>query len=388
MASRDRLKSGDDTAELRKRVAAALQKSELADIYKQRQNAISIEGGDAKDLLKAFSKELPFNKDLMRLLSQTFKIEEQESTKKEHPKPEKPKPVKTKEPFNPKRYPSFFNIRTGKGDPLITLPEGEEKTVQFATDVEDNYFDRSEDPGELKVSVLQFRQNEQEGGAAPGPIDEPAKLVDIRKSSPKEGTIKIGFGATEKLRAGDEVEVQATLGGPQDLECRFWLKIVAPHPKPTEVKKEEPKEEPPGLPDYVLTYKDDSAQTPKSTTWDKLAEVPIDMDFEVVMHPLINGEGNLERIFINMDSRVLRNHFSKQSGLSVENKELAEKKYISSVYFHTIFLFSITKNRKYELKQGDRPVDVGDYLKDLFSSYYGEFLLNFGSEQLMASLAD
>ncbi len=106
------------------------------------------------------------------------------------------------------------------------------------------------------------------------------------------------------------------------------------------------------------------------------------------MHPLVNGDGNLEKIFINMDSRVLRNYFSKQSSLSVENKELAEKKYISSVYFHTIFLFSITKNRKYELKQGDRPIDVSDYLKDVFSSYYGEFLLNFGSEQLMASLAD
>ncbi len=387
MASRDRLKSGDDTAELRKRVAAALQKSELADIYKQRQNAISVEGGDAKDLLKAFSKELPFNKDLMRLLSQTFKIEGQESEKKERPKPEKPKPVKTKEPFNPERYPSFFNIKTGKGDKLISLPEAEEKTVQFATDVEDNYFDRSEDPGELKVSVLQFRQNEQGRGTAPGPVDEPDKLIDIRKSSPKEGTIKIGFGATEKLKAGDEVEIQARLGGPQDLECRFWLKVVAPQPKPKEVKKEEPKEEPPGLPDYVLAYKDD-AQTPNSTTWDKLGEANIEMDFEDVMHPLLNGEGNLEKIFINMDSRVLRNHFSKQSGLSVENKELAEKKYISSVYFHTIFLFSITKNRKYELKQGDRPVDVGDYLKDVFSSYYADFLLNFGTEQLMASLAE
>jgi hypothetical protein len=35
MASRDPLKSGDDTAELRRRVATALQRSELADIYKQ-----------------------------------------------------------------------------------------------------------------------------------------------------------------------------------------------------------------------------------------------------------------------------------------------------------------------------------------------------------------
>ena len=387
MASRDRLKSGDDTAELRKRVAAALQKSELADIYKQRQNAISVEGGDAKDLLKAFSKELPFNKDLMRLLSQTFKIEEQPSPKKERPKPEKPKPVKTKEPFHPQRYPSFFNMKTGKGDRMITIPEGEEKTVQFATDVEDNYFDRSEDPGDLKVSILQYRHNDQEGGTAPGPVDDPDKLIDIRKASPNEGTIKVGLGATEQLKVGDEIKISAALGGPKDLECRFWLKVVAPQPKPREVKKDEPKEELPGLPAYVLAYKDDP-KTPNSTTWDKLAEANVGMDFEDVMYPQVNGDGNLEKIFINMDSRVLRNYFSKQSSLSVENKELAEKKYISSVYFHTIFLFSITKNRKYELKQGDRPVDVGDYLKDVFNSYYGEFLLNFGSEQLMASLAD
>jgi hypothetical protein len=323
----------------------------------------------------------------MRLLSQTFKIEDHVSQKKERPKPEKPKAIKTKEPFHPKRYPSFFNMKTGKGDRLITIPEGEEKTVQFATDVEDNYFDRSEDPGDLKVSVLQYQHNEQHGGTAPGPVDDPDKLIDIRKSSPNEGTIKIGFGATESLKVGDEVEIQATLAGPKDLESRFWIKVVAPQPKPKEVKKEEPKEELPGLPGYVLAYKDDP-QTPNSTTWDKLAEASVAMDFEDVMHPLVNGDGNLEKIFINMDSRVLRNYFSKQSSLSVENKELAEKKYISSVYFHTIFLFSITKNRKYELKQGERGVDVGEYLKDVFSSYYGEFLLNFGSEQLMASLAD
>jgi hypothetical protein len=99
MASRDRLKSGDDTAELRKRVAAALQKSELAEIYKRRQNAISVEGGDAKDLLKAFSKDLPFNKDLMPLLSQAFKLDQRDPDKKEHPKPEKPGPSKRRSRF-------------------------------------------------------------------------------------------------------------------------------------------------------------------------------------------------------------------------------------------------------------------------------------------------
>lgn len=388
MASRDRLKSGDDTAELRRRVASALQKSELAEIYKRRQNAISVEGGDAKDLLKAFSKDLPFNKDLMRLLNQTFKIEQHDSTKREREKPEVRKPVKTKEPFEAKRYPSFFRLKSGKGEPFIHIPSGDDKTVRFATDVEDNYFDRSEDPGELKVSVLQFRRNEQGGGNAQGPVTEPDKLLDIRKSSPKDGTIRIGLHTTEELKVGDEVEIQARLGGPEDLEARFWLKVVEPLAKPKETKKEEDKEEPPGLPDYVLVYKETRADNPGVMTWERLGESSVVMDYEVVMHPMLNGEGNLERIFINMDSRPLRNHFSKQTGLSVESKELAEKKYISSVYFHTIFLFSITKSRKYELKQSDKDVDVGEYLKDVFSSYYADFLLNFGSEQLMASLAD
>jgi len=40
------------------------------------------------------------------------------------------------------------------------------------------------------------------------------------------------------------------------------------------------------------------------------------------------------------------------------------------------------------LKQDGRDRDVGEYLKDLFSSYYADFLLSFGSEQLMASLAE
>ena len=211
MASRDRLKAGDSTNELRQRVATALIKGELSEIYKQRKNAISVEGGDAKDLLKAFSKNLPFNKDLMKLLSQTFKIEKQDEQKKDKAKPEQPKQKKDKVPFNPKRFPSFFNLRTGKDNKFLIIPEHDEKTAQFATDVENNYFDRADDPGELKIAILQFRQNGGGGGDRPGPVDDPSTLIDVRKASPKDGTIRVSFGATEKLKAGDEIEVEAAL---------------------------------------------------------------------------------------------------------------------------------------------------------------------------------
>ncbi len=389
MASRDRLKGGDETTALRKKLAQLLMKGRLSDIYKERKNAISVEGGDTKDLLRAFSKSLPFNKDLMKLLNQTFKIEQYDENKKKKEKSEKPKPKKEKAPFDPKRYPSMFNLKSGNKEKLFTIPERDEKTIQFSTDVEDNYFDRSEDPGDLKVSILQHNRNETSGGTKPGAVKTPDSLLDISKSSPKEGTIRIGLAATSELRVGDEVELLATLGGPEDFECRFWVKIVEPQQKKYDVKKIEKEEEPPmGLPEYILVYKEAHDEQSNVATWDKLETAGCDMGWDVVMYPFVDGEEQLEKIYINMDSQVLRNYIRSQGTISVDQKELAEKKYISSVYFHAIFLFSITKNQKYELKQGEKEVDLSDYLRDVFSSHYSEFLLSFGTDQLMASLAD
>ena len=45
MASRDRLKSGEETNVLRKRVASILLKSELVDLYNERKNADELSKG-------------------------------------------------------------------------------------------------------------------------------------------------------------------------------------------------------------------------------------------------------------------------------------------------------------------------------------------------------
>lgn len=116
------------------------------------------------------------------------------------------------------------------------------------------------------------------------------------------------------------------------------------------------------------------------------------MNFETIMYPLVvNGE-SLERIYINMDGRILKNFKSKYKNISEDQIEVADKKYISSVYFHTLFLYTITKNRKYKLVQEkngkDEDVELNDYLKDLFDSYYSEFILNFGTNELMQGLGD
>jgi hypothetical protein len=213
-------------------------------------------------------------------------------------------------------------------------------------------------------------------------------LLDIRKSSPKEGTVRIGLGATEALRAGDEIEVEAVLGGPQDYECRFWVKVVGPAAKTKEVEKPEKDEEPPmGLPDYVLVYEEKPEDQPHAKSWADIGAAGIDINWEIVMHPMAE-ENQLKTVYINMDSGVLRTYKTKLGNLGPEQAEIADKRYVSSVYFHTIFLYSITKSRKYEIKKEGQEPDLEEYLRDIFSSSYSDFLLNFGMDQLIQSLSD
>ena len=112
MASRDRLKEGEETRELRKFLAAQLGKAggRLADIEKRRKDAIAVDGTDAQDLLRSVTKNLSFNPELLKLLGSTFQLDE----KKAPPGPAAPKPAAPKpapQPFLPKRGQRFRMLR-------------------------------------------------------------------------------------------------------------------------------------------------------------------------------------------------------------------------------------------------------------------------------------
>jgi len=82
-------------------------------------------------------------------------------------------------------------------------------------------------------------------------------------------------------------------------------------------------------------------------------------------------------IFINMDSSVLKNYKAKLKMPTEEQLAAADKRYITSVYFHTLFLYTISKKKNYTVKQDAKDFDLSEYLKDVFASYYSGFLLNF-----------
>ena len=381
MASRDRLREGDEAIALREYLRKKLVKSQLDEINKRRKDAIGFESEDTTELIKSFAKNLPKDTELFKLLQNTLKLEEDKKSKEQNKATKTSTKPKEEKPFKPERFPSFFRLYHKKDGLSIPVPVGGEKTLRFETDVEDHYFDRTEEPGDLQVSILTVKRNESEGGTEKGNQKEPAELLNIVKSSPNKGTIKITFNPNTDLRQGEEVEVKASLKGAGENyhDEIVWLKIVEPDAPKEKAAPQEEETDNIGLPQLIKVFKE---------RWKDYENVT-EMNHDIVMFPLAEGD-KLEKIYVNLDSNVFLNYRKK---LKSEDQIItAQKKYLASVYFHSLFLYMITKRRNYKLAtmkdDKEEDVTIDEYIRDVFDSYYSDFLLNFGMEQLINSLED
>ncbi|MEM1049410.1 MAG: hypothetical protein AAGL24_24875 [Pseudomonadota bacterium] len=396
MASRDRLKSGEELRDLRKRLAILLTSGRLKEINASRKASLNIEGNDAEDLLRNMTKNLPLKQDLAKLLNQTFRLEDSREGERLKPKTkrktEKPRPEKPE--FNPQRFPSTFQIevkaKEESGLPVVMLPSGSTKTIRFSTDVEDHYFDRVSEHGELRIVVLGPEASDSCGGDKPGKLTDIKTVLNVVKSSPTSGTIRVHVNATDDLNVGDAVTLRAELSRPSGaLEQVFMVKVTDPKNKQPSKDPGDTPDDRLGLPEPVMVYKEPRKDGPANVvTWEKLDESGIDISHETVVHPLADENG-LSAVYVNMDSTALLNYRSALK--TPEAITVAEKRYFSGVYFHTLFLFAITKNRKYliqrELEEMDSvSVEVTEYISDLFTNAYAQFLLSFDTQELINAL--
>lgn len=384
MSSRDRLKIGDETKALREYLGKKLIKSELDEINRRRKDAIGFESEDLTDLIKNFAKNIPKDSDLFKLLQNTLKIDEK---KKNEPKPteKKNEQKEDKAPFQPRRFPSYIKYHNKKDGniPVVSIPLGGEKTLKFDTDVENEYFDRSDEPGTLQIGLLNTANNNAEGGNAAGDPKGVSALFGVTKSSPNDGQIKITLSPNKDMKVGDQVQIKVTMSGTGiDHEELVLVKITEPEaPKETTPKIEEDDIANMGLP---------KCEKIDESKWSILEEQGIAMSRSNVMYPVAEGD-ILTTVYVNLDSDVFLNHRKKLK--TADQIEVAQRKYVASVYFHTIFLYMITKKKKYSIQEpgsdGDpKDVEISDYIRDLFDSFYSEFLLNFGMEELMGVIGE
>ncbi len=394
MASRDRLKGGEETRALRDFLAQKLKANEsLKDIVKRRKQIGSYDQTDTKDLLKSITKDLPLNDELRKLISDTLKLDTLTSDK-----PKKDKGTKKHEtqiePFNPERFPTRFKLKIPEKDGIkaVNIPRGMERRLQFDTDVENNYFDRVEEPGELKIGLAAF--NEGGGGENPDPIpNEVDEVFNIVTSSPKNGTIRISLTPKATVRVGANIQMKVTLtGAGKDFEELFWAKITEPDRPTKKVRKPVKDQDISGIPELITVYKE---KRDGHMSWEEAGIlISDDFNYDTVMYPVAKGESELEKVLINMESNVLKSFVSKHKNPNEEQLIVAENKYKTSVYLHTLFLYAITKKRGFEIskkvegQQEPELIDVGEYLRDVFDHYYSSFLLNYQMDAIMTGLGD
>lgn len=392
MASRDRLKGGAESRDLRRRLADLLANGRLKEIHKERKASITVESGDAEELLRNLTRNLPIRDELAELLGQTFKLSDKRDGKRKERARENTRTEPPEETaFSPKRYPSYFKINAkppnGEVFPMVQVPVGGERTIRFSTDVEDQYFDRVQDAGELQIGLLELGSNQSSEGDRPGQPRDVEAVLNVVKSSPQDGTIRVVLKPTEEVQVGDAIKLQASLSSPErSLEQVFMVRIGEPEKKNTDPQKGDQPDTRLGLPQLHMVYKDESRGKP---TWDSLEEASVSMNHDVVVYPLVEGD-TLSAVYINMDSSALLSHRTKLT--KEEAIATAEKRYVSAVYFHTLFLYTITKNRKFGIVQQkedegtEESVEVADYISELFGTFYAQFLLNFDTQELIAAL--
>lgn len=81
----------------------------MVEIEKKRKESITVDSGDTKELLKSVTKNLPVNSELMKLIDQTFKIDQKKEQSEKKDK-ETVKKKEEKEPFKPQRFPSILSL--------------------------------------------------------------------------------------------------------------------------------------------------------------------------------------------------------------------------------------------------------------------------------------
>jgi hypothetical protein len=403
MASRDRLKDGEETQQLRWYLASELSRADgrLAEIEKRRKQAVEIDtSANTEKLLKDFTKSMPIDSELMKLLGQTFKLDLKKDVKAKEKEEKKDRINQEQQdhPFHPKRFPTYFKLKSktdGQTNVAKIILNGE-KTIRFETDAENDYFDRIEEPGQLKIALLTINDNEIIGGKEQAEPKDISDLFNITTSSPQNGIIKLHLSPNNEIRVGDNVQVKISLSNPgNDFDEILWVKVSDIEKPKTKAPKQDESNEPIGLPPLIFAYQNKEDKGDGAVSWEDVEQATsMQMEFKTTMVPEAEGD-NLKRIFVNMESTVLMNFKTKYKNPNQEQIEIANRKYYASVYFHTLFLYTITKNRGYEIvqkqegKNEPEPVDVGTYLKDVFDNYYSSFILNFGGmNEIMQGLGE
>jgi hypothetical protein len=375
--SRDRLNEGKKTESLIDKLIGLLKNNEqLKELNQNRRNRILRESLVDKEILSEVFSSIPLDKELLKLLKQNEAFNMFKLNKKTKPEEKSTKTKEDKAKRVSKRFPSIFKINIPEdeaGKRVKSIPLKGKGVIQFETDVEDEYFFRPKEKGEIEISILDYNQNDTGGGdeAKPSKVED---VFNVTTTGPTDNSIRITFEPKDNLNVGDEIELNAKLSSPDgDLESIFWVRVTKEQ-KEREKKKDKKKDDEVAPPIPIRVFQ--NAEGKDDKTW-------ADYDWDgndvvkVITTPTETGKIAIEAIAVNMDCFALKKHISRNKKASSEDIKNIKNKFFLSIYLHSLFLHGIL-SRINDEENVDIEVDTEDIIPILFKPY-SSLLVSLGT---------
>ncbi|MBP5405033.1 MAG: hypothetical protein J6Y74_03705 [Clostridia bacterium] len=370
MSSRDRMREGKHYTKLREQIVDLLKNEDcLKELNQEYKGKELLESKDDKELIQNLFANLKGNENIKRLLSNMNGLYPF-TTKKEVQREGTSGKKKSEEKPQLRRFPSYFrvtNLKEKDGKLYKAVPLGGKGSITFETNVENEFLTRNMDKGELEISILNYSGHSGGGGGhLPSTPDDKLR---ISRSGPNDGEIKLSFETTDKTEVGDMFEISAKMiSASGNIEVVVFIGIE--EPKEKKEGNPETKEVPDlNLPSLIKVTKDDwDGQNPPITAND-------------IVRFNLTDNGVIEQILINMDSNLIKKQMNKP-GVSVER---IGKKYITSIYAHSLMIYTMMYGY-YNNQSGDDVLDketlaiIKEDLSTAVTSifqYYGAFLMDF-----------
>ena len=378
MASRDRLKQGKFYTELRQSIIDLISNdTHLKQKEQEYKGRAFRETGEDKDMVQSLFSKLKGNKDIRKMFSGNNGAFSFFTKKVKKPiAPEERKEEKKKEAKKLKRYPTLLKIKgfdKSTEDYIKVIRKGGKGKITLETDVENTFLSRSDDAGAIEITTLDFGNHGGSDGGQHLPSEDSTKLR-VQFSGPCEGEMEVIVEPREEAEVGDSIQLSIKMiSSAGEHEVIAFIKIEdeaeQKQKKPKEKTVEEPELALPKL-TRVVQYSDD----PEQAKWSDY-----DMNSDSIVKTLINSNGAIDEVLINMDSNLVKKLINAKGA----NIERVRNKYISSIYSHILMVYTTMygyySREDIEIDEYVRK-DIQDTLNDAveFSfQYYANFLLTY-----------
>ena len=385
MSSRDRMREGKYYSILKEKLIEILKYDvKLKNLNQEYKGKELSESKDDKDLIKNLFENLKGNDNIKQLLSNINGLYSVSSGKKlEQPNLINNNSKKKTEFPKLQRFPSYFrisNIKQKDGKAYKAIALNGRGTIVFETNAEDEFLVRNVDKGEFEISILNYGNKSQGGDRARLPSTPDEKLV-ISRSGPNDGEIRLTIVPTDKSVVGDMFEISAKMiSAAGELEVIVFVGI---EDKKEKIEKPSNTQKMPNLnlPKMVRVFKEHNEDD--RPIW---SECSPPMTAKDIVQLVISDQGDsISEILINMDSILMTKQINKP-GISVEK---VGKKYVASVYSHSLILYSTLYNyynQNEELDIDKRTLDIiredlNKAISTIFQ-YYGGFLMDMSDIDL------